>query len=704
MPGPSSSYLVVWWYDAAAKDTSRRVSPSFVRGALDGWLRSRRQSLREIYVALEGGRSTNLSAAGRDIRDEQLKKSIGEAFLAGKLVALSLDSSAISSKASTQRGNPVLGGVPSDKPSEGEARLVSQLPAEGEYVGEIGIVSWDGTSELRLRSSPKTGNNVIGNLAFNTHVQVIKRLSGGWLYVSTRDGLMGYVATEYIWCAPVHPLPEPNVLLQRVAPGRPGYAISIAKQHYSQSVKWGQDLRFYVAVLALVNRRPLPPFVEGWKTLQFTAGEFIWVPSPVFAKAMRGKVSSGSYTYEVAEALGIADAIERVGQLQADLRKAIQLSLQYIPQAVGKHVEKALISILVALLEIAVMAMLLLAICTAIGAAIGALAGGVGAAPGAAVGFEVGLAILDWLGLAFLVTWAADAVVRIGSAFATFFSSVWNARGDSKKLDQAARELAEAIGVLAGVIVEALVMWASAKGVQAALKVLKGTAVERAFGESQLGSWLRERVTDAGKGKSPRENLESGKNKEQPKTGGQEKARTKPAEEVPGWPPKAPQGKKPKLGAKGAAEWRYERYRHQQFKKGRKQEDLLDFETYKRRHYKAASEGGRPGRSGGGNQVKTRQFLEQKEGFQNTETTVLNGKYVDLIKPNEKGGIDYVEVDALLKKGTPIKRLREKLKIELDGLKEGDRLIYIDKLDPAKRIIYEHGEKPSVVDTKTWKD
>ncbi|MDC0709493.1 hypothetical protein POL68_13565 [Stigmatella sp. ncwal1] len=238
---------------------------------------------------------------------------------------------------------------------------------------------------------------------------------------------------------------------------------------------------------------------------------------------------------------------------------------------------------------------------------------------------------------------------------------------------------------------------------------------------------------------------------------------------MPGWPPKAPEGKKPKLGTKGAAEWRYERYRHQQFKKGRKQvtvhgvrptaplhlvlegqasatgrtrfgrkalklvfpecvwhltgwknwafcppparerlpwkqEDLLDFETYKRRHYKAAAEGGRPGRSGGGNQVKTRQFLEQNEGFQNTETTVLNDKYVDLIKPNEKGGVDYVEVDAMLKKGTPIKRLREKLKIELDGLKEEDRLIYIDKLDPSKRIIYEYGDKPSVVDTKTWKD
>jgi hypothetical protein len=58
----------------------------------------------------------------------------------------------------------------------------------------------------------------------------------------------------------------------------------------------------------------------------------------------------------------------------------------------------------------------------------------------------------------------------------------------------------------------------------------------------------------------------------------------------------------------------------------------------------------------------------------------------------------------MLKKGTPIKRLRDKLKIELGALKKGDRLIYVDKLDPGKRIIYEHGESPSVVDARTWED
>ncbi len=733
LPGPSSPYLIVWWYDEAAKNTSRHVSPIRVRGAIDGWFRSRRQSLWEIYEALEGGSPPSFSGMGRETAGERLKKRIGEAFLEGKLVALALDdttplqrqatnkTSGFPSETTQRTITPVpqqdsphkkdsapLGVTPKKGTSPnqevvGEPRLAYLLPTEGEYVGGIGIVSWDGTPALRLRSSPKSGNNVIGSLAFNTHVQVVRRLPGGWLYVATRDGRMGYVAAQYIWSAPTHPLPEPNASLQRVASGRQGYAISIAEQHYRDIVKWGEDLRFYVTVLAAVNRRPLPPFVEGWKALQFQAGDFIWVPSKKFTQAMHGKVSSGSYTYEVADALGIAKAVERVGQLQADLRKAIQLSLQYIPQAVEKHVEQALISILIALLEMAVLAMLLLAICTAIGAAIGALAGGVGAAPGAAAGFEVGVALLEWLGLAFLVKWAGDSLQRIGAAFATFFQSVWNAQGDPKKLDQAARELAEAIGILAGVAVEALVMWASAKGAEVALRALKGTAVERAFGESRLGSWLRERVRNYREGKSPAENVKSAKAKKKAETRAEKETSHKNAEELAGWPPKRPGGKKPKLGAERAAEWRYERYRYQQFEKGKTQEEILDFETYKERHYKAAAEGGRPGRSGGTYQVKTRQILET-EGFKNTETTELSGKYVDLVKSNENGGLDYVEVDAMLKKGTPIKRLREKLKIELGGLKKGDRLIYVDKLDPGKRIIYEYGDNPSVVDTKTWKD
>ncbi len=369
---------------------------------------------------------------------------------------------------------------------------------------KIGIVMWNKAPALRLRSSAGPGNNEIGSLAFNTPVQISAQLQGGWLAVSTRDGRTGFVSADYVWSEPRHPMPEPNARLHQVAQGVQGSAIAIAEKYYGDLARnWGADLRFFVAVLAAVNQRPIPSSTKGWEALHFQAHEFIWIPSKAFAQGLKGKVNSGSYSYNALDALGIASGLKRVNQLLDDLGQAIRLSLQYIPLAVSKHVEQSLRAILASLLEMAVGAILFLAICTAAGAAIGALAGGAGAAPGAAAGFEVGLALLEWMGLAFLAKWVADSLGRIGSAFAKFLGKVWQARGDAHKLDLAARELAELIGVLAGVIVEALALWATAKGVTAALKALKGTAVEKAFGTSRLGSWLKARAARYSKGTSP---------------------------------------------------------------------------------------------------------------------------------------------------------------------------------------------------------
>jgi hypothetical protein len=40
------------------------------------------------------------------------------------------------------------------------------------------------------------------------------------------------------------------------------------------------------------------------------------------------------------------------------------------------------------------------------------------------------------------------------------------------------------------------------------------------------------------------------------------------------------------------------------------------------------------------------------------------------------------------------------VKAELSALKEGDAIEYWDKVDPRRRIRYEYGEPPDVVDTR----
>lgn len=478
LSGGGASYVVVLWNDAEAKDTSRRVAPAVMQMCLDGWMRTNRQAVREMFTACAATAGSATWPA-----DPVMKQRLADAFKTGKLVGLTRAHSVSAIKPASPM--PV-------RPPDADGP-----PAQG-----VGVVVWNKSPPLQLRSSPEQGNNVVGSLAFNTPVQVIAQMPGGWLSVSTRDGRVGFVAADYVWSAPRHPMPEPNARLHRVVSGLSGTAIAIAETYYGDIARaWGADLRFFVAVLAQVNRRAIPNATAGWKSLEFKADTLIWIPSKEFAQGLRGTVNSGSYSFNAVDA--IASGFHRVTELLDDLWQAIKLSLQYIPEAVERHVEEALRTVLIALLEMAVGAILFLAICTAIGAALGALVGGAGAAPGAAAGFEVGLALLEWMGLAFLAKWIFDSLKKIGSAFAKFFGKVWDARGNAQRLDEAARELAEVIGVLAGVLVEVLAMWATAKGVGTALRLLKGTAVEKAFGSTRLASWLKERAANHAAGKSP---------------------------------------------------------------------------------------------------------------------------------------------------------------------------------------------------------
>ena len=389
--------------------------------------------------------------------------------------------------ARTQR---LLTRFPSPEAATVRQPLTTTIPTGGNTVDKIGVVGWKGTPKLALHSSPDdTGQNILTFFDFGTRLQVIKSFPGaGWYYVSTTDGLSGYAKAAHV----LTDLPEPGARLHVVEAGKPGYAIEIAKQYFP-GAHWGADERFYVNVIAWANRVTVPDTYDGWKEVHFKAGRRIWVPSQEFALTLRGKVNSGSLSYEMLDKLGLADFVYRIAELLRDFSTAIDKSKQYMGEAIERHVDAAIVDVIGGLVTTMVGAIAILAVSTAVGAALGALFGGVGAAPGAAIGAEVGGALLEWLGLGFLIKWILDAVTSVVSAFATFVSTVWDARGNQKKLDLAGKDFAEAIGTLIGETIGALVAWLAAEGLEAGMTKLR----ESPFGQKLSGKffdWLNDRA------------------------------------------------------------------------------------------------------------------------------------------------------------------------------------------------------------------
>ncbi|MCB9542782.1 MAG: SH3 domain-containing protein [Myxococcales bacterium] len=88
--------------------------------------------------------------------------------------------------------------------------------AEEKPCHKIGLVAHDGKQPLRLRSSPDTAAaNVVAELAFNTRVQVVAEVRGGWYRIAGPGGVTGYVAAIYVRTN----LPEPTAKLHRVEAG-----------------------------------------------------------------------------------------------------------------------------------------------------------------------------------------------------------------------------------------------------------------------------------------------------------------------------------------------------------------------------------------------------------------------------------------------------------------------------------------------------
>ena len=160
-----------------------------------------------------------------------------------------------------------------------------------------------------LRDTPSPRGAAVALLPFNTRVFVDSE-QPGWYFVTTDDGRWGYCAQSHIRTG----LPEPEAKIHWIAPGET--ALDISRAHYGGAAEWGSDHRFYVNGLVFVNAgegrrgiyKPAPD--ADWEATQTRAGYMIWIPSLAFMRSLRGKVPSGSITYEAWQTVkGAAEAV-----------------------------------------------------------------------------------------------------------------------------------------------------------------------------------------------------------------------------------------------------------------------------------------------------------------------------------------------------------------------------------------------------------
>lgn len=181
---------------------------------------------------------------------------------------------------------------------------------------------------------------------------------------------------------------------------------------------------------------------------------------------------------------------------------AITIARRYAPGAILEATGVEFGAILDGLLPGLLLCLCVVAATTAIGgaagAAIGALAMGIGAAPGAALGatagFEAGVALLEGLGLAFLVAVIGSSVAEAGRLAQQGVREAWNSVDDPGsrrfRVEQAGRTLASAAAALMRGVLQGIVAFLGAKGAGAAASRVPRTRRE-ASGEQTRGGLRR---------------------------------------------------------------------------------------------------------------------------------------------------------------------------------------------------------------------
>jgi len=201
---------------------------------------------------------------------------------------------------------------------------------------------------------------------------------------------------------------------------------------------------------------------------------------------------------------GALDAIDFPARVAA-VHRAIIGASAYLPKALLDATGHELHQIVAGILPGLLMLMAVLAATTVIGAAagaaIGALAFGVGAAPGAVVGaglgFEAGIAILDFLGIAFLAVYIGQSLVKATKLAAHAVSLAWQSvdRPEGQRravVDTASKTLAAAVAELMRGVLQGIVAFLLAKGTAAVASRVPGLVAK--LRSSKLGATFAEWV------------------------------------------------------------------------------------------------------------------------------------------------------------------------------------------------------------------
>jgi hypothetical protein len=366
-------------------------------------------------------------------------------------------------------------------------------------VNSIAFVrSRTGERFVDIHDAPYARSTPFGQLEHGQRVHVLQEVNaqGRWLKVLVM-GVTGYVRASQIHFPPARLIErDPGLRLIRVRQGLSFYAL-VHEQYGIRGNEGAKDrnMNHFINAIRSVNKPDAFNVKTGvWDDVgnfllsgrdasdtYLKANFDLWIPS--FGVAVRMDVGSGTVRGELTR------VIRNIDQTISDFVEACRLSGAYIPHAVSSRAGEVGEGLLSGLLDFALDAVKILAGSTAAGALIGALFGGAGAIPGAEVGFEIGLIILKYYGLALLI----EAILKIaGGMFGKlgeFISLTWQANGDKKQLDLAARALADAIGLLVSAILIAVFIYVTKKGFDAIAK----TRFAAKVGASRLGQWVAER-------------------------------------------------------------------------------------------------------------------------------------------------------------------------------------------------------------------